>query len=149
MNDSNPKPAPDVIARAGRTLTMLLAQASADLDADETSGPRMAVVRSVPFQVLAADTGARSLPTTLNASDGQSMRISFTEDSGALHVEIQAVGFPQIKAAQRRIARLISKDGIVDYTFRFDNRGCATVHLSGSDAVRQALLDDFRIDIEE
>ncbi|MEM9140322.1 MAG: hypothetical protein AAGB15_10895 [Pseudomonadota bacterium] len=149
MDDRAPKPSPEAMARAGRTLAMLLARASTDFDTEDSTAPGVVAIRTVPFEVLAADTGVRQLPRTINASDGQSLRVSFQDDSGALNVDIQAVGFPQIKAVQRRMARLVSKDGTVDYTFRFDRRGCATLQLSGSDAVRQALVDDFRIDIED
>ena len=149
MTGDNPKPDADMLARVEASLNLSLAQAGLRNDlALADRGGDVVGLRVINFELAAASAGVAELPSELPAMNNPAIRISFSEVAGAINARVEALGFTAIETVQHRFGRLVSVDGAVDYTFRFDQRGRGQVQLSGSDTVRQSLLSGFRIEHE-
>ena len=109
--------------------------------------PTQVVRQSYAFALLAAATGeAPVLPTGgYEAAEG-GLILSTTIDGGRIQVGLQFEGFEALETGAGHDARVVSDDGTLDASLRFDVAGHGTLHLADTAANRVALTK-LRVDV--
>ncbi|MDD2870009.1 hypothetical protein [Neomegalonema sp.] len=112
--------------------------------AEAVEEPSRATPERIVFTIMAAASGARELPPSLSSTKGALLQAFFSRSEEGIGVTLKALGVPAIRRLRNHPMRLVSADGRVDYSFRFDALGQARFRLSlGAEA---SLVEGFGVD---
>lgn len=108
---------------------------------EETAAAPLARIR-----FLAASTGAFASARTQYSQDDRALQIRMQDEDGVITIALQAIGFVNINRYRERVCLLVSDDGNLRHVVKFDGRARARVELSASEALRQALRSELRLE---
>lgn len=94
----------------------------------------------------AAGSGGLALPQGELLAPGSLLGISIVAVGSDLQITLQLKGFKMLKEHGGKAGRLVSTDGKIHVSFRFDSRGTAVCYMTDSEIAR-AGLEQFRVEV--
>jgi hypothetical protein len=124
------------------TIDVILAAAYARADAEESRANTTSAPNPLKFNLLAASTAEEPvLPTGEWRDTQQLVSASIAGTAGNLRLAFQAIGYAAMTRVAGRAARMVSHDGEIEVTFRFDGGGRGIAVLADKPGIRRALAD--------